>query len=120
MRKENFLKENCMAFSIRVYKLYKYLTEIKQEFVISKQILRSGTSIGANYAEAEYAESVDDFVHKLKIARKEANETKYWLDLLLNLKILTETEFESMINDCIEIIKLLTSVILSSKNNKQK
>lgn len=120
MSKCNQLKDCCMAFAVRIYKLYRYLTEQKKEFVISKQILRSGTSIGANYSEAEYAESTDDFVHKLKIARKEANETRYWLDLLLNIDVLTNTEFDSMVADCTEIIKLLTTIILSTTNNQQK
>ena len=120
MSKENLLKEKCMYFAVRIYKLYKYLTEEKKEFVISKQLLRSGTSIGANRAESEYAESIDDFIHKLSISRKEANETKFWIDLLLNLGLLTNTEFESINADCSEIIKLLTSIILSTKDKSSK
>ena len=120
MSKENLLKEKCMYFAVRIYKLYKYLTEEKKEFVISKQLLRSGTSIGANRAESEYAESIDDFIHKLSISRKEATETEFWIDLLLNLGLLTNTEFESINADCTEIIKLLTSIIFEYKRQVTK
>ena len=119
MSKDNLLEEKCMFFAVRIYKLYKYLTEEKKEFIISKQILRSGTSIGANRAESEFAESTDDFIHKLSIARKEANETKFWIDLLLNLGLLTNTEFESINADCGELIKLLTSIILKNKERRK-
>lgn len=83
--------------------------------ILSKQILRSGTSIGANISESVFAESNMDFIHKLSISRKEANETKYWLLLLQKGEYISEIEFNSMLQDCVELIKILTSIIISSK-----
>jgi four helix bundle protein len=92
----------------------------QKEFVLSKQLLRSGTSIGANVREAEQAQSKPDFIHKLSIAIKETNETLYWLELLGQSGYLKKAEFESIYQDCIELIKLLTSIIKKSKANIEK
>ena len=104
-----------MAFAIRIIKLYKYLID-KNEYVLSKQILRSGTSIGANCRESRNAQSRLDFVSKLNIALKEADETAYWLDLLKEGEFMDEQSYASIYNDCDEIIKLLTSIIKTTKD----
>lgn len=100
-------------------KLSQFLSGEKKEFVLSKQLLRSGTSIGANIEEANQAESKADFIHKLCIANKEAFETNYWLRLLRDSEILTEKQANSLINDCEELQKLLTASIKTSKNAAQ-
>lgn len=115
MKEANPVQSKSEDFAIRVCKLYEFLKGQKKETVISKQILRSGTSIGANIAEALYAESNDDFIHKLKIARKEANETSYWLKLLYKTDKLSEIEYNSINADCQELIKILSSIILTSE-----
>ncbi len=96
---KNILKHKSLQFAIRVVNLYKYLIEFKKEFVISKQILKSGTSIGANYREADYAESKIDFIHKIAITQKECNETIYWLELLYSTNFISEKEYNSINND---------------------
>jgi len=111
----NIIEEKSFAFAIRIVNLYKHLNEAKKEFVLSKQLLRSGTSIGANVAEAEQAQSTPDFVSKMSIALKEASETKYWIRLLASTRYLTEDEAVSILNDCVEIEKILVSIIKSSK-----
>ena len=111
------LKNKSFKFAIRIVNLYKVLTSKKKEFVMSKQLLRSGTSIGALYREAEFAESKADFIHKLAIAQKECNESLYWLDLLKETEYLSLQEFNSINNDTIELMKLLTSIIKSSKKS---
>ena len=113
--KENILKDKSFLFAIRIVELYKYLKSSQNEFVLSKQILRSGTSVGAAIREAEHAESTKDFLHKLKSGLKEANETKYCLELLLATKIIEEKMFQSIILDCDEILKLLVSSIKTLK-----
>lgn len=115
--KRNIVKEKSFSFAVRIVKLYQYLTSQKKEYVISKQLLRSGTSIGAMVREAEHAESKKDFTHKLAIAQKEANETIYWLELLRATDYLEVTAFESINTDAVEIIKLLTSIIKKAKSN---
>ncbi|SDX02766.1 four helix bundle protein [Flavobacterium degerlachei] len=115
MEKKNIIKEKSFVFAVEIVYLYKILVE-KKEFVLSKQLLRSGTSIGANIREAEHAQSKADFIHKLSISLKEANETEYWLDLLYETKFLSEIEFQSIKAKVIEILKLLTSIINTSKN----
>ena len=107
--KESVLKEKSFRFAVRIVNLYKYLCEEKKEFVMSKQVLKCGTSIGSNVREAEYAESKADFIHKMAIALKEANETVYWLELLNATEYISSIEFESINNDAIELIKLITS-----------
>ena len=111
----NIIEEKSFAFAIRIVNLYKHLNEAKKEFVLSKQLLRSGTSVGANVAEAEQAQSTPDFVSKMSIALKEASETKYWIRLLASTSYLTEVESESILNDCVELEKILVSIIKSSK-----
>lgn len=117
--KKNVVKEKSFAFAIRIVKLYQYLVG-KQEFVLSKQLLRSGTAIGALIREGEHAESKADFVHKMSVALKEANETAYWLELLFQTDFLTEKEYTAIKHDCEELIKLLVSIIKTSKTNTRK
>lgn len=117
LMKNNIVKEKSFAFAIRIVALYKFLTDEKKEYILSKQVLRSGTAIGALVREAEQAESKKDFVHKLAIALKEANETEYWLELLHKTDYLKDTEFTSIHNDVVELLKLLTSIIKTSKGN---
>ena len=115
--KENIIKIKSFAFAVRIVKLYKFLCSDKREFVLSKQLLRSGTSVGAVIREAEFAESKLDFKHKLHIAQKEINETIYWLELLRTTNYLVIEQFESINNDAVEIIKLLTSILRTTKSN---
>ncbi len=107
---ENAIKDKSMKFAIRIVKLYKFLCESKKEYVLSKQILRSGTSIGANVAEAEYGISKKDFQAKMYIAFKECAETLYWLELLHSCDYLIEKEYKSLYIDCDELRKLLSSI----------
>lgn len=116
--KENVLKEKSYKFALRIVNLYKHLSIEKREYVLSKQILRSGTSVGANITEANQAQSKLDFVHKLSIALKEAVETEYWLCLLRDSDFLTISQAESLIADCSELIRILTSSIKTSKTKK--
>jgi four helix bundle protein len=115
--KENIIKDKSFAFAVRIVRLYQYLQESKKEFVLSKQLLRSGTSIGAMIREAEHAETKNDFKHKMAVAQKEANETIYWLELLKETGYLTETEFNSIHENAVEVIKLITSIIKTTKDN---
>lgn len=114
---KNVVKEKSLDFAIRIVNLYKYLTDSKKEFIMSKQLLRSGTAIGALVRESEHAESKADFIHKLSVALKEANETDYWLELLYRTDYLTEKQYESINDNIIELLKLLTSIIKTSKTN---
>ncbi len=113
--KEIVIANLSMDFALRIVKLYKYLCNEKTEYVMSKQLLRSGTSIGANIAESEHAQSTADFISKLYIALKEANESKYWLTLLAKAEYLTETEYESMMTDLRIIIGTLVNTIKKTK-----
>jgi len=115
--KENIVKDKSFQFAIRVVNLYRYLCESKKEFIISKQLMRSGTAVGALVREAEHAESKQDFKHKMAIAQKEINESIYWLDLLKATEYLSIEEFLSINDDAIEIIKLITTIIKSTKSN---
>jgi four helix bundle protein len=114
------IKAKSFAFAIRIVNLYKHLTQKEQgkEFVMSKQLLRSGTSIGANVRESNNAESKADFIHKLAIAQKECDETAYWLELLHQTNYLTDEEFNSIHKDCIEILKIIRSIILTKKQKE--
>ena len=112
--KENIIVSKSYAFALEIVKLYKILAEQK-EFVLSKQLLRSGTSIGANIHEGIASESKKDFIHKLGISLKEAKETSYWLNLLKDSRYISEEQFELLINACNEIIKILNSIILTTK-----
>ena len=102
---------------MRVIKLHQFLCEQKKEYILSKQLLRSGTSVGAMVREAEHAETKNDFKHKMGIAQKEINETIYWLELLKETNYITQEQFESINSDAIEIIKLITVILKSTKNN---
>ena len=106
------------AFVVRIIKFYKYLTQEKKEFVLAKQILRSGTSIGANVRESYSAQSNADFIHKLQIALKEADETAYWLELFVESEIITEDMFNSLSFDLKEISSLLAASIKTLKQKK--
>lgn len=110
--------EKSEAFALRIIKLYSYLKE-QGEFVMSKQILRCGTSIGAKIAESIFAESQDDMIHKLSISLKEASETKYWLNLLYKSEYLDKRLFDSLLDDRIQLIKILTSIIKKLKQIKK-
>jgi four helix bundle protein len=114
--KENPLKAKSYKFALRIVKLYKYLAEDKREFVLSKQVLRSGTSIGANVAEGSQAQSKADFVHKLSISLKESFETEYWICLLRDSEYISESQAVSLIEDCQELQKMLTSSIKTAKS----
>ena len=114
----NIIKTKSLSFSLRIVNLYKYLTNNKREFVLSKQILRSGTSIGANIEEAIGGQSRKDFFSKICIAYKEARETSYWLNILRNGNYLSDSEFKSIFNDCEEICRILGKIkITTEKNN---
>lgn len=113
----NAIKDKSFNFAIRVVKLNQHLQNEKKEYIMSKQLLRCGTSVGAMVREAEYGESKHDFKHKMAIAQKEINETIYWLELLRETDYLTETQFVSINEDAIEIIKLLTTIIKTAKSN---
>lgn len=115
--KKNIIKDKSLLFAIRIVNLYKFLINEKKEFVLSKQLLKSGTSIGANCREGDFAETKNDFIHKFAIAQKECNETLYWLELLYKTEYLTNTEFESLNTDAVELMKLLTSIIKKAKIN---
>ena len=116
MRNENIVEAKSFDFAVRIVNLYKHLTEEKKEYVLSKQLLRCGTSIGANVAEAERAQTKPDFYAKMSIALKEANETNYWLRLLHKTDYLTDNEFNSIYKDVDEIISLLVSITKTIKN----
>ncbi|HVQ55793.1 MAG TPA: four helix bundle protein [Pyrinomonadaceae bacterium] len=118
--KQNLLKERSYAFALRTIKLYKHLSGESKEYVLSKQILRSGTSIGANITEANRGESRMDFVHKLSIALKEADETEYWLNLLRDGDYITASQAESLLTDCSQLQRLLIASIKTTKANLTK
>jgi four helix bundle protein len=114
--------EKSRKFAIRIYNLYKHLCDTKREYTLAKQLLRSGTSIGANLSEAQYSVSRKEFLVKEKIALKECAETEYWLDLLKETGLLTQNEYNSIIQDCKEILKLLiaSTKTLSKEESKFK
>ena len=114
-RKESTILTKNLAFGIRIVKLHRHLCDKKKEYLLSRQLLRSGTSVGANLREAKYAQSRSDFISKNSIALKEAAETEYWLELLYQTDVLTEPEFNSIRDDCVELIKLLTAIIKTKK-----
>lgn len=111
------LKEKSFQMAVRIVRLYKYLTEEKKEFIMSKQILRSGTNPGAMIHEAKNAESPMDFIHKLGVAQKETAETQFWLQLLFHTDYLKELEFRSLYDDSEEVMNLIRSSILTKKKN---
>ena len=116
--KENASVEKSFEFAVRIVKLYKYLVKEHKEFVLSKQLLRCGTSIGANVAEAQRGQSKADFAAKMSIALKEANETEYWLKLLYRTDYLSELQYNSMNADVKELIGILTAICRTSYSAK--
>lgn len=118
--KENILRTKTFNLAVRIVNLYKYLVSENKEFVMSKQILRSGTNPAAMIRESEYAESAADFIHKLQIAQKETNETLFWLELLYKTQYIDQSAFESLKTDTEEILKILTSSIKTKKKNRKK
>ena len=117
MIKDSVTHIKSKAFAVRIIRFYQYLSTKKHEHILSKQILRSGTSIGANVRESYNAQSNADFINKLSIALKEANETLYWLELFLESEIINNDEYDSLFQDLNELIALLTSTIKTSKKN---
>ena len=115
--RENLLIDKSIAFAARIIKLHKYLLKTQKETIISKQIVRSGTSIGANINEANYGQSKADFISKLHIALKEAAETEYWLRLLLASEYISEELGDSMLKDCLELKRILIASINTAKSN---
>jgi four helix bundle protein len=118
--KENYMTDLTFKFAIRIVNFYKYMTNEQKEFVLSKQILRSGTSIGANVVEAYNGESDADFIHKLSISQKECSETSYWLRLFKASEYIDDRLFNSIHQDCDEVYKIVTSTIISKKKNQKK
>lgn len=116
--KKNVLENKSLLFALRI--INKYITQDKQEYILSKQLLRSGTSVGSMIKEAEFAESKMDFIHKLNVALKEANETRYWLMLLKGAEYISVSAYESIEEDCNELIRLLVSIIKTSRKNLPK
>ncbi len=116
--KESIIKDKSKQFALRIIKMYQYLTKVSdnKEYIISKQVLRSGTSIGANVKEALRGQSRNDFRAKLSIALKEASETEYWLELLYESGYLDQDSYTSIINENVEIIKILTSIMKSTES----
>ena len=112
---EKAIQEKSFRFAVRIVNLCKYLQSEKKEYILSKQVMRSGTSIGANVAEAQQAQSRPDFINKLNVSLKEAYETNYWLRLLYETQYLGQEAFESIITDCSELEKLLISIIKTTK-----
>lgn len=115
--RKSILKDKSFLFAFRIVKLFKFLCDEKREFVLSKQLLRSGTSVGANIREAQNAQSKADFIHKLSIAQKECDETLYWLELLFQSEYISEIEFNSINIDATELLKMLRSAIITKKTN---
>jgi four helix bundle protein len=116
--KESILKNKSYSFAIRIVKLSQYLQKDKKEYILNKQILRSGTAIGALGREAEYGSSKADFTNKMNIALKEANETDYWLCLLKDTNMISETLYQSLASDCKELVSMLIATVKTSRNIK--
>ena len=114
---DNVVVQKSYAFSLCCVKLYKYLCSRDGNYIIGKQLLRSGTSIGANVREALRAQTRPDFITKLNVALKEASETEYWIELLRDSDYISSSQAESMLTDCVELIKILTSIVKKSKEN---
>jgi four helix bundle protein len=114
---ENEVYVLSKRFSLRIIRLYKYLTNEKNEYILSKQVLKSGTSIGANISEAQMAQSKADFIAKMQVALKECNETKYWLELLYQAEYIPENAFYSIYADCCSLLRLLIVIIKTGKDN---
>jgi four helix bundle protein len=117
---DSILRDKSFLFAIRIVKLYKYIKENRHEYILSKQLLRSGTSVGAMVREAKNSESKADFQHKLGIAQKECDESLYWLELLQKSSYIAENEYYSLSFDAEELLKMIRSSILTSKTNRNK
>ena len=117
---DSILKTKSYSFAIRIVKLAQYLQKEKSEYVLSKQVLRSGTAIGALIREAEFGQSKDDFIHKLSISLKEANESDYWISLLFDTEYIDDSMHKSLSSDCSELIYILVSSIKTAKGNNKK
>ena|ERR1035437_2192417 len=115
--KENILLDKSFVFAVKIVKLVKSIQDQKKEYLLTKQLIRSGTSIGANIREGNNGESKADFIHKLSIAQKECSETIYWLELLKETDYITEAQFINIQTDAIELIKLLTTILKTTKSN---
>ena len=120
MKKENVVMSKSYTFALRIIKMYKYLVAEKKEYVLSKQLLRSGTAIGALIKESEHAQSKADFLNKMNVALKEANETEYWIELLRDSEYLSATESLSILEDSTELIRLLISIVKTTKISLKK
>lgn len=120
MKTDNLIADRSKQFASRIVKLYKYLTEEKREFCLSKQVLRSGTSIGANIAESQGAQTKADFIYKVQIALKEANETLYWIDLLADNDYLTPRMHESLRQDCESLVRIMVRILTTAKINADR
>lgn len=118
--KPNIILEKSYNFSLRIVKMYKFLTQEQKEFILAKQVLRSGTSVGANINEAQSAESKSDFIHKMGIALKELRETRYWLNLLKDSEYLPKDAFNSIYDESGNLLNILQSIILTAKENHKK
>ena len=116
--KDNIILSKSKSFAVRIVRLCRYLQEEKREFVLSKQLLRCGTSIGANVHEGKYAQSAGDFISKNSIALKEAAETEYWLELLHTTGYITQAEYDSIAADCSELVRLLSSIVKTTKDRQ--
>jgi four helix bundle protein len=119
MTKENILLDKSLLFAARIVKLHKYLIKTHKESVISKQIVRSGTSVGANINEGNYGSSRADFIAKMQIAQKECAETEYWIRLLRLSDYIDEAEYNSLLKDCLDIKNILTATLKTAKNANQ-
>lgn len=117
MKESNLIIDKSMNFAVRIVNLYKFLKDNRSEHILSKQVLRSGTSIGANVKEAVRAQSKADFNTKMHIALKEASETEYWIELLEKTEYLTKAQTESILTDCVELIKILMAITKTVKSN---
>ena len=115
-QKPNVVREKSFAFALRIIKVAQFLQDEKREFVLSKQILRSGTAIGALIREAEHAQSRPDFINKMNIALKEANETDYWIELLYQAELITKTSYDELQPACKELVRLLAAIVKTTKS----
>ncbi len=116
MKEDNIIRNKSYNFSLKIIKIYQELTKDKKEFIISKQLIRSGTSIGANIEESIGAQSKNDFISKMSISYKEARETLYWIHLLTDSNFLNKQQSDTLIYDCEELLKILGSIIKTSKS----
>ncbi len=116
-QKPNIVRDKSFAFAVRIVNLYKHFSSDKKEFIMSKLLMRSGTSVGANVREGVNAQSKKDFIHKLSIAQKECNESTYWLELQKETEYINTEEYNSLANDATELLKIIRSIIITTKRN---